>query len=111
MKKERNRLIQKGAKFAPRKACKTLRKDDALLAILNGRSGLALGSQFRGWRAPGSKPDSPEGPAVAKCPPAAVVWKLGGVISSDADLVILPRFKMTKSVPIALVFFQNWTLM
>ncbi|GBM34356.1 hypothetical protein AVEN_211890-1 [Araneus ventricosus] len=31
-----------------------------LLAILNGLSGIAIRFQFRGWRAPGSKPDSPE---------------------------------------------------
>ncbi|GBM75773.1 hypothetical protein AVEN_39421-1, partial [Araneus ventricosus] len=54
--------------------------------ILNGRSGISVRSQFRGRRAPDSKPDSPEDPtcmapiarhAVAKCPPACVVWKLG----------------------------------
>ncbi|GBN61335.1 hypothetical protein AVEN_249648-1, partial [Araneus ventricosus] len=54
--------------------------------ILNGCCDLAVRSQFRGWRAPDSKPNSPEDPpcvwpiarhAVAKCPPAGVVWKLG----------------------------------
>ncbi|GBO14222.1 hypothetical protein AVEN_227876-1 [Araneus ventricosus] len=63
-------------------------------AILNG---LAVRSQFRGRRAPGSKPGSLEDTpcmasiarhAVAKCPSAGVVWKLGVGTSSDAVLVI-----------------------
>ncbi|GBO39007.1 hypothetical protein AVEN_249455-1, partial [Araneus ventricosus] len=67
------------------------------LVSLNGRSGLAVRSQFRVRRAPGSKPDSPEDPpcmapierhAVAKCPPAGVVWKLGEGTSQCAVLVI-----------------------
>ncbi|GBM18548.1 hypothetical protein AVEN_47940-1 [Araneus ventricosus] len=35
-------------------------KGSFLLAILNGLSGIAIRFQFRGRRAPGSKPDSPE---------------------------------------------------
>ncbi|GBN07380.1 hypothetical protein AVEN_30914-1, partial [Araneus ventricosus] len=51
--------------------------------ILNDRNGLEVRSQFRGWRAPGSKPDFPEDPpcmachALAKCSPAAVEFELG----------------------------------
>ncbi|GBO07523.1 hypothetical protein AVEN_180068-1, partial [Araneus ventricosus] len=65
--------------------------------ILDGRSDLAVKSQFRGRRAPDSKPDSPEDPpcmapiahhAVAKCPPAGVVWKLGEGANQGAILVI-----------------------
>ncbi|GBL72859.1 hypothetical protein AVEN_128056-1 [Araneus ventricosus] len=68
-----------------------------LLAILNGRSGIAIRFQFWGRRAPDSKPVSPEDPpcmapiarhAVAKCPPAGVVRKLGEGTSLGAVLVI-----------------------
>ncbi|GBM73053.1 hypothetical protein AVEN_268530-1 [Araneus ventricosus] len=52
------------------------------LAILNGHSGLAVRSQFRGRRAPGSKPDSSEdppcmAPITPKCPSVGVVCTLG----------------------------------
>ncbi|GBL60358.1 hypothetical protein AVEN_75211-1, partial [Araneus ventricosus] len=40
-----------------------------LLAILNGLSGIAIRFQFRGRRAPGSKPDSPEDPPCLMSPP------------------------------------------
>ncbi|GBM17192.1 hypothetical protein AVEN_164873-1, partial [Araneus ventricosus] len=39
-----------------------------LLAILNGLSGIAIRFQFRGRRAPGSKPDSPEDPPCLMSP-------------------------------------------
>ncbi|GBM64437.1 hypothetical protein AVEN_96963-1 [Araneus ventricosus] len=69
-------------------------------------------SQFRDWRAPGSKPDSIEDSPYmwacctlnhtqgAKCPPVGVVRKFRKVAySSGVVLFSCLRFKMTRSFP------------